>query len=108
MMMATGIGLGVAVPHARIKGLKAPAVAVGLTPEPVNFGAPDGKGAQLIFLLLTPQEDSAAQLELISDIAQTFTQKDLVQAALQTDGYTEFLALVRTREMKTQRNQHAT
>lgn len=104
MMMATGIGLGVAVPHARIKGLKGPAVAVGLTPQPVNFGAPDGKGAQLIFLLLTPQEDSAAQLELISDIAQTFAQKDLVQAALQTDGYTEFLALVRTREMKTQRN----
>jgi Kef-type K+ transport system membrane component KefB/mannitol/fructose-specific phosphotransferase system IIA component (Ntr-type) len=104
MMMATGIGLGVAVPHARIKGLRGPAVAVGLVPQPVNFGAPDGRGAQLIFLLLTPQEDSAAQLELISDIAQTFTQPGLVQAALQTEGYTEFLALVRTREAKTQRN----
>jgi Kef-type K+ transport system membrane component KefB/mannitol/fructose-specific phosphotransferase system IIA component (Ntr-type) len=104
MMMATGIGLGVAVPHARIKGLRQPAVAVGMIQVPVNFGAPDGQGAQLIFLLLTPQEDSAAQLELIADIAQTFTQPGLVEAALQSEGYTDFLALVRTREAKTRRH----
>lgn len=103
-LMPTGIGSGVACPHARLKGLKTPLVAVGVSKTGIDFRAPDGQSARLIFLLLTPQEDDSAQLELIADLAQTFRRSDLVKAALQTKNFTEFLALIRTREATTKRH----
>ncbi|HET6345902.1 MAG TPA: cation:proton antiporter [Myxococcota bacterium] len=102
-LMPTGVGFGVAVPHARLRGLKEPLVAVGIAHSGVDFGAPDNLPARLICMLLTPQEDGNAQLELISDLAQTFSSEHLVRAAVETQGFTELLALVRTREATTER-----
>ena len=102
-MMPTGLGHGVAVPHAHLAGLRVPAVGVGLAPSGIDFGAPDGAPAHVIFLLLTPQDDQAAQLELIADIARTFSRAPMARAALQSESYTEFLALLRTREARLRR-----
>lgn len=102
-MMPTGIGAGLAIPHARIKGLKAPLIAIGLSPQGIAFGAPDRTQAKIIFLLLTPQEDSSIQLELIADISQTFKTSALLEAVLRTESYTEFLAVLRTKADKARR-----
>jgi Kef-type K+ transport system membrane component KefB/mannitol/fructose-specific phosphotransferase system IIA component (Ntr-type) len=102
-LMPTGVGFGVAVPHARLKGLKEPLVAVGIASDGVDFGAPDNLPARLVCMLLTPQEDGNAQLELISDLAQTFSSEHLVRAAVEAQGFTELLALVRTREATAER-----
>lgn len=95
-MMATGVGNGVAVPHARLRGLERPVVAFGRSGAGIEFDAPDGRPAQLIFLLLTPVHDEGAQLELLADIARTFRQEELRQKALTVGSFTEFLALVRS------------
>ena len=70
--LPTGIGNGVAIPHARIPELDEPVVAAGLSETGVDFDAPDGKLANLIFLILTPEKDPASQLELGADIARYF------------------------------------
>ncbi|HTO54801.1 MAG TPA: hypothetical protein VMR50_15555 [Myxococcota bacterium] len=41
-IMATGVGVGVAIPHAQVPGLAAPVAALGLAEPAVDFGAPDG------------------------------------------------------------------
>ncbi len=97
-IMATGLGDGVAVPHARLAGLDGPTVAVGLAHEGVDFDAPDGRPAQVVCLILTPQEDDGAQLEILADIATTFRGGSLVERALIAEGHTEFLALVKSGE----------
>lgn len=103
-MMPTGIGGGVAIPHARLPSLNRATVVVGISQEGIKFGGPDGRPAHLIFLLLTPKSQSEAQLEIIADISATFGHKKLLQAALAAGDYTEFLALCRTKEVQINRS----
>jgi mannitol/fructose-specific phosphotransferase system IIA component (Ntr-type) len=94
--MPTGLGLGLAVPHARLADLASPIVCVGLSRLGVDFHAPDQHPAQLIFLLLTPREDDGAQLEVLADIAATFGDVGARQRALSVATFNEFLAVMRT------------
>ena len=92
----TGLGDRVAVPHARFDSLNGPVVAVGLSQNGVDFDAPDGLPAQLIFLILTPRDDDGAQVEILADIARTFQHEEIRQKAIEVTNYTEFLAMIRT------------
>ena len=65
----TAIGKGVAVPHCRAKGLKAPALLLGLSPEGVAFDAVDGKPSHVFFLLVSPEDNPGAGLRLLASIA---------------------------------------
>ncbi len=96
-MMATGIGYGVAVPHAKIDGLADPVVAVGLSKEGIDFDAPDGVPAKIVFLLLTPLHDDGAQLEILADIAKIFNETATSEKSIQVSTYTEFLAFFKTK-----------
>jgi Kef-type K+ transport system membrane component KefB/mannitol/fructose-specific phosphotransferase system IIA component (Ntr-type) len=95
-LMATGIGMGVAVPHARLDGLDRPLVAVGLAQQGVDFDAPDGIPVRIICMILAPLHDNGAQLEILADIAATFRTEGLSERALQSSSYTDFLALLRS------------
>lgn len=95
-LMATGIGEGIAVPHARMPGLSGPLVGFGLLATGVDFDAPDGKPARVICLILTPPNDNGAQLEILADIAATFKNAELRESVFRLSGYTEFLALVKS------------
>ncbi|MCP3176125.1 MAG: cation:proton antiporter [Desulfuromonadales bacterium] len=95
-LMPTGIGNGLAVPHARLPDLKVPVVAVGLPAVGIDFDAPDDTAANIIFLILTPTVDNGAQLEILSDIATTFKSREVREKAGGVTGFTEFLALVRS------------
>jgi mannitol/fructose-specific phosphotransferase system IIA component (Ntr-type) len=94
--MSTGIGNGLALPHGRIHGLSRPVVVVGMSDAGIDFDAPDGELANVIFLVLTPHDDYAAQLELAAGIARVFRDKQLVERALRTRSFTDFLALLKS------------
>jgi len=93
---STGIGDGLSVPHARLAGLASPQVAVGLSRNGVDFDAPDGLPAHLIFLILTPLQDNGAQIDILADIARTFRSEEVRSKAVLVANHTEFLALLRT------------
>ena len=94
-LMPTGIGNEIAVPHARMKGISHPVVAVGIANDGIDFHGPDGKPARLIFLILTPSNDNGAQVEILADIARTFRTREFRKAAISASGMTEFLAMVK-------------
>jgi Kef-type K+ transport system membrane component KefB len=94
--LSTGIGNGVALPHARIDGLQESLVVVGISDTGIDFDAPDDKLANLIFLILTPGDDTGAQLELASEIAGFFRDQRLVDLALRTIHFSDFLALLKS------------
>lgn len=95
-IMPTGIGNGLAIPHARLDGLAAPIIGVGLSGGGVDFDAPDGEPAHIVFLILTPQNDDGAQLKILADIARTFSRPEARQQALRAANYTEFLAVLKS------------
>jgi mannitol/fructose-specific phosphotransferase system IIA component (Ntr-type) len=98
--LSTGIGNGVALPHARIHGLANPIVAVGFSDAGIDFDAPDGKPANLIFLILTSIDDSGAQLELASEIARLFRNKLVLDHVLRSRNFTDFLAFIKSVEVE--------
>ncbi len=67
---STGLGNGIAFPHARLKNLKTPLVTVALPSPPVDFVALDGKPASLVVLILVPDDQPQLALQLMSQFAR--------------------------------------
>lgn len=74
---STGLGQGVAIPHGRIKGLKEAAGAFIRLKEPIPFDAPDGKPVSLIFVMLAPANATDLHLQILSELAQLFSDKQI-------------------------------
>jgi PTS system nitrogen regulatory IIA component len=74
---STGLGAGVAIPHGRIKGLKQPLAAFMRLSEPVPFESPDGKPVSLLIFLLVPEQATQQHLEILSEIAQLLSDRDM-------------------------------
>lgn len=79
--MSTAMEYGVAIPHGRIAGLKEPAVIFGRSPEGIEWNAPDGAPARLIFLVLTAPGDPA-QLQILRSIALALRKPEVREALL--------------------------
>ncbi len=77
---STGLGQGVAIPHGRIKGLKDSLCAFLRLAQPVPFDAPDGNPVSLVFVLLVPEQATEKHLQMLSELAQMFSDKALREA----------------------------
>lgn len=74
-MGSTGLGQGIAIPHGRIKGLKEAKGAFLRLAAPVQFDAPDGKAVGQVFVLLVPEAATEFHLQLLSELAQLFSDR---------------------------------
>jgi nitrogen PTS system EIIA component len=72
---STGLGQGIAIPHGRIKGLAKATGAFVRLRAPVPFDAPDGKPVAQVFVLLVPEQATEAHLQLLSELAQMFSER---------------------------------
>lgn len=81
---STGLGFGVAIPHGRIRTLKEPACCFVRTASPIPFEAPDGAPVSLVFAMLVPEHATEAHLELLSELAQMFSDAALRDALATT------------------------
>jgi len=69
-LLSTGIGLGIAIPHARIPGVSRFVVAVGRCAQGVEFGSIDGKPVTIVVLIAGPQDAQKPYLELLAQISK--------------------------------------
>ena len=74
---STGLGHGVAIPHGRIKGLKAPMAAVFQLATPIGFDAPDEQPVAMLIFLLVPEAATQKHLEILSEIAELLSDSTL-------------------------------
>lgn len=70
---STGLGCGIAIPHGRIKGLKKACGAFIRLTSPIPFDSPDGKPVSLFFVLLVPEQATEQHLQILSELAECFT-----------------------------------
>lgn len=70
LVAPTGLGDEVAIPHAAVEGLERPMLALGRSPHGVDFDAPDGKPARIIFLLLIPPKAYEEEVRILASIAR--------------------------------------
>ena len=74
---STGLGHGVAIPHGRIKGLKAPMAAIFQLAQSIGFDAPDEQAVSLLIFLLVPEAATQKHLEILSEIAEMLSDAGL-------------------------------
>ena len=72
---STGLGQGIAIPHGRIHGLSDAIGAFVRLRAPVPFDAPDGKPVDQLFVLLVPEHATDQHLQLLSELAQMFSER---------------------------------
>jgi PTS system nitrogen regulatory IIA component len=72
---STGLGQGIAIPHGRIKGMKEAVGAFLRLAAPVPFDAPDGKPVNILFVLLVPEQATEQHLQILSELAQRFSDR---------------------------------
>jgi PTS system nitrogen regulatory IIA component len=82
---STGLGKGVAIPHGRIASLESPVCAFVKLATPVDFDATDGQAVDLIFTLLVPEDSTEEHLQVLSTIAEMFSNAGISMALRQCD-----------------------
>jgi Kef-type K+ transport system membrane component KefB/mannitol/fructose-specific phosphotransferase system IIA component (Ntr-type) len=90
----TGLGNEVAVPHAVIAGLSRPMLALGFAPAGIDFNAPDGGVAKLVFLLLMPPRAQDQEVRILASIARAVIEEDARKRLLLARSLPELLTLV--------------
>jgi nitrogen PTS system EIIA component len=99
---STGLGQGIAIPHGRIKGLKEAVGALVRTRQPIAFDAPDAQNVSIIFVLLVPDRATDMHLQILSELAQMFSEKQFREQLMGATTATDLHKLV------TQWQPHAT
>ena len=94
-LMGTGLGRGIAVPHARLPDLSAPVLILGTSREGVAFEGMDDEPVRLIFLILTSDRDPGSQLQILAAIGRFAHDAKLVHEAMSARTSTELLGAVR-------------
>ena len=69
-LLSTGIGLGIAIPHARIGSVRRFVVAVGRHASGIEFGAIDGRPVNIVVLIAGPQDAQKPYLELLAQLSR--------------------------------------
>jgi len=91
---STGLGQGVAIPHARITGLPRAIAAFVRLRAAIPFDAPDGKPVSNLLILLVPEGATSAHLELLAQAANLFCDKAFRDRLNRCGAASEVLATV--------------
>jgi len=70
MLSSTGLGRGIAIPHARVPQLAAMFGLFGRLDQPIEYGAMDDKPVDLVFLLLAPEHAGADHLRALARVSR--------------------------------------
>jgi PTS system nitrogen regulatory IIA component len=77
---STGLGKGVAIPHGRMAGLEHPVCALIKLGTAVDFDTFDGQPIDLVFALLVPEDSTEEHLQVLSTIAEIFSNTGICAA----------------------------
>ena len=91
---STGLGSGVALPHARVPGLGEACGAFIRANEGIDFDAPDGDRVDLIFGLVVPQECTGDHIEILATLARLLSAETLRQSLRLARSPKEMFALL--------------
>jgi PTS system nitrogen regulatory IIA component len=76
---STGVGNGVALPHARLRGLKAPFGLLARLRQAIDFAAIDDQPVDIVFLLLLPESADGAQLNALACVARVLRDPEALR-----------------------------
>ncbi len=95
---STALGKGVAIPHAKAKGIEKVVAAFGRSSQGVDFGAEDGKPVQLFFLLVAPLDKAGDHLKALAKIAQLVKDESFKKSLLAAKNHDAIFKLIKDKD----------
>ena len=93
---STGIGYGIAIPHAKSSYVTIPSVIFARSDEGVPFESMDGKDAHLFFMIAMPEDGTNAHLKVLAMLSRKLMHSDFREALLEAKTKEEVLSLLYT------------
>ena len=97
-VMSTGIGEGIAIPHARIESCREIRIAIGLLREGVDFNAIDNQPVRFVILIFFPKEEVTLQLQTLAKVSRILKKKSLNEHLLNATSPTDILEYIKQYE----------
>jgi len=91
----TAIGDGLAIPHASLTTTNRSTVGVFTVEEPIEYGAPDGVGTDVYFVITSPPSDRRVHLMLLSSVARLMQQTELLSRLREAKSTEELMEALR-------------
>ena len=95
---STGLGDGIATPHAKSAGVKEAGLAAMVVPNGVDFDALDGQPSRLFFIIAAPEGAADTHVEVLSKLATMVIDPDFKNALIQAATVDRFLELITAKE----------
>ena len=95
---STGIGMGLAVPHGKCKGVKELIMAVGIARDPVNFESVDGKPVSIVVLLASPSNQTGPHIQALARISRIMLDEPFKQQLIDSESADKLYELLSNRE----------
>lgn len=97
---STGLGMGLAVPHAKTDAVDKLYVAFGRSIEGIDFNCPSGEKAHLFFILVSPLDVSGPHIKALAGISRMIKHEDFRDALIKCKDENEFMNTVKEAESK--------
>jgi PTS system nitrogen regulatory IIA component len=98
---STAIGDGVAIPHCKLKGIKAPLFLLGVSKQGVNFDSLDGKPSHVFFMVISSPDNPGMNLQALAAIAKLVRKAAaLLRRILEAKSSKAAIEIVREEEEK--------
>ena len=94
----TGLGDGIATPHAKSAGVKKAALAAMTVPAGIDFESLDGNPARLFFMIAAPEGTADAHIELLQQLSTMIMDNDFKEALIAAKSKEEFLKIIDDKE----------
>ena len=98
--MSTGIGYGIAIPHARISGIDRLYLSVGRSLEGIEFKAIDELPVHLLFMMLSPKNTSSEHTQILSKLSRIMSYEEVRSKLLEAKNAEELLDIIVKSENK--------
>lgn len=99
-IMSTGIGFGIAIPHAKISTVKKMAYAIGISKNGINFDSMDGELVRLIILVIAGENQHREYLKLLSHVMSILKKEDIKEKIISSENREDVLQILGTEEHK--------
>ena len=91
---STAVGDGIAIPHAKVAAVKKPGLAAMTVPGGVDWNAPDGAPADLMFMIAAPEGEANTHLEMLAKLSALLMHADFANALRRAHDASEFLQII--------------
>lgn len=90
----TGIGFGIAIPHAKSKAVKEPRIAIGITKNGIDYGSIDGQDINMVFMIAVNDEQSDLHLKALANLSRKLIHEEFRESILNAKSKKEIIDIL--------------